>query len=73
MKYLLIFFTALLTLAASVVLLRALLSLFALGTGGIGAAAGGVSEKLLGLLFILSALFIVLLVIHRRRERRKRT
>ena len=70
MGYLLALFTALLTLAAAAVVLRALLSL---GTGGIGAVAGGVSEKLLGLICVLSVIFIVLLVVHRRRERRKRT
>jgi hypothetical protein len=72
MKYLLIFLTALLTLAAVLVLVGALLPLM-LGTGGIGAVAGGVSEKLLGLIVVLSVLFIILLVIYRRRERHKRT
>ena len=72
MKYLLALLTALLTLAAALVLTGALVP-FALGTGGIGAVAGGVSEKLLGLLVALSVIFIVLLVIYRRRERRKRT
>jgi hypothetical protein len=72
MRYLLIFLTALLTLAAVPVLLGALMPI-ALGTGGVGAVAGGVSEKLLSLLFVLSVLFIILLVIYRRRERRKRT
>ena len=70
MKYLLLCFTALLTLAVAAFLLRALLW-FSLGTGGVGAVAGGVSEKLLNLLIALSALFIVLLLIYRRRERRK--
>jgi hypothetical protein len=70
LKFLLIFLTALLTLAAVVVVLGALLP-FALGTGGIGAVAGGVSEKLLGLLCVLSVIFIILFVIYRRRERRK--
>ena len=71
MKYLLIFFTALLTLAAVLVLGGALMPLM-LGTGSFGVVVGGVSEKLLRLLFVLSALFIILLVIYRGRERRKR-
>ncbi|HEY9284480.1 MAG TPA: hypothetical protein VIP46_13570 [Pyrinomonadaceae bacterium] len=70
MKYLLALLTALLTLAAAAVVLRALWSL---GAGGVGVVVGGVSEKLLGLLFVLSVIFIILLVIHRRRERHKRT
>ena len=70
MKYLLITFTALLTLTAGLVLLRAM-SWFSPGTGGFGAAVGGVSEKLLGLLIVPSVLFVILLAIHRRRERRK--
>ncbi len=70
MKYLLALFTALLTLAAAVVLVGALSS----SPAGTGAVAFGVTEKFLtGLLGVLSALFIVLLAIHRRRERRKRT
>ena len=71
MKYLLIFLTALLTLAAVLVIAGALPSL-STGSGGIGAVAGGVSETLLGLLVALSVLFIILLVIYRGRERRKR-
>ena len=69
MKYLLALLTALLTLAGGVILLRALASL---GTGGVGVIVGGVSQKLLGLICVLSVIFIILLVIYRRRERRKR-
>ncbi len=68
----LLFFVALLTFALGVVLLRALLP-FVIGTGGVGAVAGGVGQKLLGLLVLLSVLFIVLLAVYRRRERGKRT
>ena len=70
MKYVLALLTALLTLAGVVVLLGALLSL---GAGGIGAVVGGVSRKLLGLICVLSVIFIILLVVYRRRERSKRT
>ena len=72
MRFLLIFFTALLTLAAAVILLGALMPL-ALGTVSFGAVVGGVSEKSLGLLFALSVLFIILLAVYLRRERRNRT
>ncbi|HLL73866.1 MAG TPA: hypothetical protein VK421_01105 [Pyrinomonadaceae bacterium] len=70
MKYLLPFFAALLTLAVAAFLLRALLW-FSFGAGGFGVVVGGVSEKLTGLLIVLSALFVVLLAIYRRRGRRK--
>ena len=73
MKYLLILLTALLTLAAGLVLLRALLPFLlgagGIGSGGFGVVVGGVSEKLLVLLAALSALFVALFVIHRRRNR----
>ena len=69
MKYLLALLIALLTLAGGAVLLRALAPL---GAGGIGAVAGGVSQKLLGLICVLSVIFIILLAIYRRRERSKR-
>jgi hypothetical protein len=69
MKYALVFFTALLTLAGVALLLRALLW-FSLGTGGFAAAVSGVSVKLPGLLIALSVIFVVLLIIYRRRERR---
>ena len=70
MRYLLALLTALLTLAGGVILLSALASL---GAGGIGTVVGGVSQKLLSLICVLSVVFIILLVIYRRRERRKRT
>ena len=72
MRFVLVFFTALLTLAAAAVVLRALPS-FPPGAISFGAVVGGASGKLLGLLFVLSVIFIILLVVYRRRERRKRT
>ena len=68
MKFLLPFFTALLTLAAAVVFAGALSS-FSFD----GVAFGATEKFMTGLLAVLSPLFIVLLVIYRRRERRKRT
>ena len=68
MRFVLAIFTVLLTLAAAVVVLGALIPV-TLGTEGSGVVVGGAMKLLIGLLIALSALFVVLLIVYRRRAR----
>lgn len=67
----LIFFVAALTLSASLVVLGALAS--AIFGGGFGVFAGGVSQKLLVLLAVLIALFLILLLAALPRRQKRST